>query len=173
MSYPVIFNIPKDPIYLCMIYEYKDRLKKKKICDCHVTYKEILSFELGRKHYPPEVFRHFLIMTDKNFILNEVFPLCDENIQKALKYSYTNNNDTIFRNILDYENKVIIDTNVFYYPLNLKDNMQAIRMKIESIEWFKSIMSETAWIQSPDCMRNKERQVLFIYIPFITNFVSN
>jgi hypothetical protein len=167
ISYSNIFSIPKEPIYLCITYKYRDKFKRKEMCNCHVTYKEILSFELGRKKFPPKFFMYFFVITDKNFILNEILPLCDEEIKDVLAYSYSNNNDTIFKYSIDYDNKIIIDENSFYYPLNMKENMQAMRIYIDSVEWFKLIIQKYSLKSLPNCITNEKKIHLFIYIPFL------
>lgn len=166
---PAIFHIQEDPIYLCLKYENKKKCKKDDGCSCNMTFKEILSFELERRNSYLKNYAYFFLITDKEFILKEVLPLCDEETKAALVYSYTNNNDTIFSNMIDSNNKVIIDDNAFYYPLNTKGKkMNAIRIAVESPEWFKTIMQEYPMDISTDCIIGKKNMnLLFIYIPYL------
>ena len=63
-------------------------------------------------------FLNFLI-NDKDIILNFLLPYYSDNneIKNEILYSYSENRDTVFRNLIEYDNKVIVDNEVYYYPL--------------------------------------------------------
>lgn len=58
-----------------------------------------------------------LIITEKKIIFDYLINYFPDNIKEEILYSYSNNRDSIFKNLINFDSKVIIDKTIYYYPL--------------------------------------------------------
>jgi hypothetical protein len=169
MLYPVLYKVARsfpynnekiELVYFCSVYELKSKKNKEtEICACYLYNKNDISsgstensFVIKTKKSYLYYFDYDIFVTDKDFIFNEIYPLCDERTKKELEYSYSDNRDTIFKNIIDYEHKVIFDSTHYYYPVNLSRAVNLIY--VNNNEWFFSIFPISSWIPIPNCVLN-------------------
>jgi hypothetical protein len=168
VSVPSNSNI--ELIYFCSIYEIKDKKNEIiKTCDCHIINKknildyisDTIPFNYKKRHH---IFLNYdLLMTDKEFIFNEIYPLCDERTKRELEYSYSDNRDTIFKNIIDYEHKVILDETHYYYPVSLP--RATFPIFINDYKWFLSVYPTNLWNPAYNCILDLPANInTYIYI---------
>lgn len=109
----------------------KEKIEKKYSC-FHISHDYTYSLIVNQN--PNGSCLCSFIITNKN-VINYLLPLFPNNIKKEILYSYSDNRDTIFKDLIEYEhktivndrdtffnkieydNKTIITDSVFYYPL--------------------------------------------------------
>jgi hypothetical protein len=174
------------PIYLCArcpIYNNPDvKMKKEKrgICSCQLSFENSIDIDLTFYGFDFPKCVSYIIIWNKQFIMDYVLPLYTNWVEKEhewlitkeksdytkkiIEYTLANTTDSAFRDIIDYENKVVIDENTFYYPIKVKRMAEIV---VFDLEWFKTIIPETSWIYERDCFTIGTESEIIILIPLL------
>jgi hypothetical protein len=143
-------------------------LKKREVCSCHKTLSDLLEWEIKTTYSTDNFYgMNTLIIWDKDFVANHILPLFnDEYRKKIIEYTLVHSNNTTFtaNNVIDYENKVIVNNKVYYYPLKMK---RAISVIVEDYEWFKSIVPQSSWIYESSCFDDEIGMRVSLLIPLL------
>jgi hypothetical protein len=142
--------------------------REREVCSCHKTLIDLLEWEIRTTYSMENSYgMNTLIIWDKDFVANHILPLFnDEYDRKIIKYTIAHSNDSTFtaENVIDYENKVIINDKVYYYPLKIK---RAVRVMVEDYEWFKSIIPQSSWIYESSCFDDEIGMRINLLIPLL------
>ena len=155
--------------YLCSshnsyIYKNKRRSRKiRKICTCELSDPElndiILSIKVRGGVFPSH--QHVMIY-DSIFISNYIIPLFEAEERKTIEHTLSNANDSTFKNVIDFDNKTIINDDVFYYRIKTS---KMISVYVSDLKWLKSIVPQNKWIYNNNCY-NEDISV-FLLIPLL------
>jgi hypothetical protein len=113
-------------IYLCAQYTLSYRKKtssrhyeEKEVCSCHKTLISLLEWEITATYSVRNFYgENTLIVWDKDFVINYILPLFKkEEDRKRIEYTLVHCNESTFKNIIDYDNKVTVNDKMYYYPL--------------------------------------------------------
>lgn len=152
----------------------KKRLKTRKICTCELGDSIWIGVHIGdyvriRKGLPIRgIFasQQHIIFYDSSFVSNYILSLLEkEEDRKILKYTLLNANDSTFKDVIDFEHKVIINENAYYYPIKSR---KLVVVYVDDFDWFKSIIPKEKWIyynQSCYC----ENVSKYLLIPLLDN----
>jgi hypothetical protein len=153
--------------YLSDKFQLPINVQRRIIPDFMIGYdskKRIRSVLRGRYVYEIPLKKNDTIF---DIILNQ----CDSATRKKIEYSYSNQNDTIFNNLIDFNNKVSIALDVFYYPINTKGrkiSFYKVPIPSKEMKWFESVMPDWKLRLCPDCNNiEKKRLALFLYLPYL------
>ena len=169
MSIPKIYSWDSR-IYLCAKYTFVywnggDSIEEIETCTCNNTLVQLLEWEANRYSEPNRFITYTLIIWDTNFVVNHVLPLIrEEEDRKKIKYTLANSNDSTFNNIIDFNNKVIINDKMYYYPINVK---ACISITSVDYEWFKTIVPQSSWIYVPYCFGDEKKMQIRLLIPLL------
>jgi len=172
MTIPRVYSVDSQ-IYMCVQYTLayskrpRSKEKLKTICSCDQTLIRLIEWE--KKYYstPTTYVENTLIVWDKNFVTNYILPLIrDEDDKKRIEYTLVNSDKSTFKNIINYDNKVIVNDKMYYYPMNVKT---CISVRFVNYEWFKSIVPKSSWIYNPDCFDDGEGMYINLLIPLLEN----
>jgi hypothetical protein len=158
-------------IYLCEKYNVSypakgfERTKEREVCSCYAMAFEVLEWKVSINTLTHSIGCNTLIIWDSNFVSNYILPLIREKKdRKIIEYTLANSNDSTFNNIIDYNNKVIINDRMYYYPLNIG---RGISVEVLDIEWFMSIFPRSSWIYKPDCFDIGKGMWISLLIPLM------
>ncbi len=172
MLTPYIFSQQDSAIYICVQYTLSypkkpntNRYITREICSCYQTNIDLLEWRKNYHSYPNTYGFNTVIVWDKDFVNNYILPLFrDEKDRKRIEYTLANSNDSTFKNIIDYANKVIIDDKMYYYPINTKTYIMVTSV---NYEWFKSIVPQSLWMYESSCFYDGERMKVSLLIPLL------
>jgi hypothetical protein len=169
MTIPTVSSIADSQIYLCVQYTFvhgrKTNEKLKEACTCHNSLLRLLEWEKNIYSETINFGMNTIIIWDSNFVINYVLPLTrEEKYIKKIEYTLANSNDSIFRNIVNFNNKVIVNDKMYYYPIKIKTYISVDRV---NYEWFKSIVPQSSWIYKPDCFDDGEGMSVGLLIPLL------
>ncbi|MDR1792230.1 MAG: hypothetical protein LBR36_02125 [Bacteroidales bacterium] len=170
-------SISKENIYI-YVYVTKDfnishsKKRKKMTSTWNTQITDIVnlpsiidSFSRG---YPYAIPTLAIIVTESEFIVNEIIPKCknNEELTKKLIYSYSYDRDTLLNKEIELLNKVSIDSTVFYYPIKSVGERFCI-FRVKDVAWFLSVFPKNKWY--PTLERNIDlfKTNLLLYVPFI------
>ena len=57
------------------------------------------------------------LITDRDIIINNLLCNFPDSIQEKIVYSYSDGRDSAFQNLIDFEHKIVLSENIYYYPL--------------------------------------------------------
>ena len=176
---PIIYSLDST-IYLCRQYtlfypkrnhsEFHKReiykREKREVCTCHTTIIRLLEWNITNAYSMGESYgKNTLIIWDSNFVSNYILPLFrEEKDRKRIEYTLANSDENTFKNIIDYDNKVIIDDKVYYYHLKIK---QGVSVMVEDYKWLKSVVPKSSWIYEPNCFYDGEKMAVDLLIPLL------
>jgi hypothetical protein len=168
MTIPSCFSVDSK-IYLCIQYTFvhgrKTNEKLKETCTCNNSLLRLLEWEKNIYSEPTNSGMNTIIIWDSNFVINYVLPLIrEEKYKKKIEYTLANSNDSIFRNIVDFDNKVIVNDKMYYYPIKIKTCISVGRV---NYEWFKRLVPQSSWIYKPDCFDDGEGMSVGLLIPLL------
>ena len=155
--------------YLCsshnsILYKRSSR-KIHKICTCELSNPELNDIILSTKVRGGVLPSHqYIVIYDSIFISNYIIPLFKEEKRKIIEYTLLNANNSTFKNIIDFENKTIINDDAFYYQIK---SSKIISVFISDLKWLKSIVPQDKWIYNKDYY-NEDASV-FLLIPLLEN----
>ena len=89
-----------------------------------------------------------------------------EKALKMLEYTIANSDDNTFteKNIIDFDNKVIINEKMYYYPLKIK---AWVRISVNNVKNFYSMVPKSSWIfYEPNCF-DDENENINLLIPLL------
>ena len=174
--YPPCVSNCDSTVLFCAEYAYKPaNHRKKDVCSCNLCKIELLDWNVSTHSGICNWTRSTIIVWDKKFISDYVLPLVeDEDSRNLIEFTLSHSDDSTFKaeNVIDYENKVILNDKMYYYPLKIK---KRITVFVHDIEWFKSVVPQSSWIFGSDCYSVlKEKEVLkCILIPILDyNFIE-
>jgi hypothetical protein len=122
-----------------------------------------------------DLIRYKKLTIDTNFIFKYVYPHSDEKVQKALRYTYSNHRDTVFRNLIDTNKKVYLSESVYYYPvLPIKHwvyvfpryNQPYPKPEVGYMP-LQKILPVESWVPQPEYVDLLILQQVHIYIPIL------
>jgi hypothetical protein len=146
------------------------RIKTRKICTCEFLHTESIKIVLGvnvRGGVFPS--RQYILFYDSSFVSDYILPLFKkEEDRKIIEYTLSNANDSTFKNIIDFEHKVIINENAYYYPIN---SPKLACVYINKLEWFKSVIPKEKWIYNQNCYN--ENVPMYLLIPLLEGDTAN
>ena len=105
--------------YSSNIVGYK-RIKTRKICTCELLYPAmidiILEDNLIRRGVLPSC--QYILFYDSTFVSDYILPLFIEvEDREKIEYTLLNATDSTFKNVIDFEHKMIINKDAYYYPI--------------------------------------------------------
>jgi len=140
------------------------KYKTRKICTCEFAFPASIDILLGvsiRRGILPSC--QDILFYDSSFVSEYILPLVKkEEDRKIIEYTLSNANDSTFKNIIDFEQKIIINENAYYYPINSK---KMLSVHINDIEWFKSVAPVEKWLYIPSCYN--ENVVMYLLVPLL------
>jgi hypothetical protein len=159
-------------VYYCSSYQWEYifkerplRKKSKEVCVCRLVHKNKINIEIEFDTIGRLTCINNILIYDTNFIIKYLLPLLeDKEAKEAMEYTLLNANDSIFLNIIDFNNKIILNEIAYYYPIKTKKMIQVF---VDDIEWFKSVVPETKWIYQPDCHTMELKSDINILIPLL------
>jgi hypothetical protein len=170
MSIPSVYSTDSQ-IYMCVKHNiiYKENTdskeKLREVCSCYQTLMRLIEWEENIYSHPISYGTNTLIIWDTTFLVNYILPLIREDKKREIiEYTLSHANDNSFKNIIDYDNKVIINDKIYYYPMNIKT---CISIRTVDYEWFKTIVPENSWIYKPDCFDDGEGMQTSVLIPLL------
>jgi len=144
---------------------------ERDVCNCFSTLISLLEEEIithSTVNYFDNSNGNTIIIWDKNFIINYILPLFKrKEDRKKIEYTLANSNDSTFtsENVIDYNNKVIINDKMYYYPLKIKQTAKVI---VTNIPKFYSILPKSSWIfYSKDCFDDGKSMYISLLIPLL------
>jgi hypothetical protein len=176
---PTVFSTSSS-IYFCaeQIIVYKQNsssqdYEAREICHCFQTLISLLEGEISIHN--DTMYSSFLgfnggntiIIWDKSFILNYLLPLFErEEERKKIEYTLIHSEDDTFtiENIIDFDNKVIINDKMYYYPLKIK---QIAKVSVTNIPKFYSIMPQNTGFYKPNCFDDGKKMWINLLIPLL------
>lgn len=157
-------------VYCCAEYTFsnkKTNYKKKEDCCCFTTLISLLEWKINLYSIVvPFRSGNTIIIWNKEFVFSYILPLFKkEESRKIIEYTLAHSNDSTFtaKNVIDYENKVIINDKMYYYPLKIK---KSITVEVD-IEWFKSTVPQSSWIYEPSCSDVEKGAWISLLIPLL------
>jgi hypothetical protein len=172
MSIPNIVSVDT-PIFLCvqhsLVYNYKEWTDSteqiKEVFSCYQTLLHLLEWEKSKYSCPTISGTNTIIIWDTTFLVNYILPLIRENKKKEIiEYTLSHVSDSSFKNIIDYDNKVIVNDKIYYYPMNMKTY---VSIRSISYKWFISVVPQSSWIYKPDCFDDGKEMQTTILIPLL------
>jgi len=168
LTRPIIYSLDSS-IYLCMQYtiskksEFRSKIYyKRNVCSCYNTMIRLLELETTKTK---SIGINTLIIWDTNFIINHILPLFkEEDERNIIAYTIANSNDSTFKDIIDYDNKVIISEKIYFYPIKIKTG---ISVMVIDEKWLKSVLPQSSWIYKPDCFDDGKRMLINLFIPLL------
>lgn len=141
----------------------KERWKKEKlytIClSCDYNY-SVVSSEGGCS-------RHQWLIADRNILRNNLLCNFPDSIQKKIIYSYSEERDSLFQNLIDFENKVYLSDEIYYYPL--KDSLFSY-VVLENVQYTEQIKRLETILKEKKMLDNvpiREPYSINIFIPIL------
>jgi len=160
-----IVTIPINKVVFKTI-EIKKKKTKQKYSFFHVSWDEV--YPLLINQHPYDIYRYGFLITDTSIIYNllDIFSVPDT-IRNEIIYNYSENRDTIFNDIIDYNNKVIVDESAYCYLLKDTTFKYAMLSTLDNElinkflkVWFERNLNSTEWVVYPEIISS-----IGIYIP--------
>jgi len=186
-GYPMPFSTDS-AIYFCAQYitSYERRIpyshdfyyeEPREMCTCKITKLKMLEWNI--KNFSDTI-RHYGIVKNEIFIWNKEFinyiiqefrrekhhKLTEEAL-KMLEYAVAHSDDNTFtaENIIDFDNKVIINDKMYYYPLKIES---LVRISVRNINNFYSMIPKTSWIfHEQTCFDDGNGMIINLLIPLL------
>ena len=171
------FSTMNDRIYMCAQYtvsysyrknKYSKRSKyeERDVCSCFIDLDYVV--ENNKRSYsgtiPAGFARNTIIIWDRNFIANHLLPMFrDIEDRRKINYTLNHSNDSTFKNIIDYNNKVVINDKMYYYPLKIRT---CLTFSVD-YNWLKEVVPESSWIYKPDCFDAGKGMRVDVLIPLL------
>lgn len=165
---PYIFSWDS-AIYVCkqyllhdFYYEEKPRCERyedREICTCKSAVIGTIDWVIRTKD---NIGGNTLIVWDKNFVAQYILPkLKDEKDRRTVEYTLAHSTDSTFDNIIDYDNKVVINDKAYYYPLRIKKFISC------SVDYEELKSVPQIWIYRPDCFDEGKGTYVDLLIPLL------
>jgi hypothetical protein len=159
-------------VYYCSLYQwdyiFKERplrRKSKEVCVCRLVHENKINIEIEFDTIGRLTCINNILIYDTNFIIKYLLPLIeDKEIKRAIEYTLLNANDSTFLDIIDFNNKIILNEIAYYYPIKTKKMLQIF---VDDVGWFKSVVPETKWIYQPECYTMELKSDINILIPLL------
>lgn len=160
-----IVTIPINKVVFKTI-EIKKKKTKQKYSFFHVSWDDV--YPLLINQHPYDIYRYGFLITDTSIIYNslDIFSVPDT-IRNEIIYNYSENRDTIFNDIIDYNNKVIVDESAYYYLLKDTTFKYAILSTLDNElinkflkVWFERNLNSKEWVVYPEIISS-----IGIFIP--------
>lgn len=174
-SWPYIKE-KKDSLYYfcsrhCEDLSYAHKIaQKREICTCELLDSTMINIALGsdiRGGMFPSI--QCILLYDSAFVSSYILPLFEkEEDRKTIEYTLLNANDSTFNDVIDFERKVIINENAWYYPV--KSNKFARVCISFALEWLKTVVPQEKWIYCRDCYN--EDVDIFLLVPLLESKVE-
>jgi hypothetical protein len=171
MAIPNVYSIDSQ-IYMCSQYTVSypkksefGRYKKREVCSCHQTTMNLIEWKKNRYATPETYGRNTFIILDKDFIFNYILPLIrDEDEREIIEYTLANSDKSTFKNIIDSNNKIVINDKMYYYHLNIST---CISINYIDYDFFISLVPKSSWIYEPDCFDIGKGMLISLLIPLL------
>ena len=174
-SLPYIGEKKDSLCYFCsshyedLSYVYKSA-QTREICTCELIDSAMRAIAIDteiRGGVFPSV--QCILLYDSCFVSNYILPLFEKDEdRKEIEYTLLNANDSSFNNVIDYEHKVIINEDAWYYPIKFN---KFVRVCISfALEWLKTVVPQEKWIYCRDCYN--EDVDIFLLIPLLEKKVE-
>jgi len=156
--------------YFCSSHNsvYKKN-KIRKICTCEFAFPKKIDLLLGvniRGGVNPSF--QDILLYDSSFVFDYILPLIEkEEDRTIIEYTLSNANDSTFKNVIDFEHKIIINENAYYYLINSKKILCVV---IYDIKWFKSVVPKEKWIYNQDCY--DETVTMYLLVPLLDSVLA-
>ena len=164
-------------IYMCAEYtisysyrkkSYSKRYKyeEREVCSCFDSDLSFLERKVRAYSQTVSILGYnAIIIWDTNFIINHILPLFTKiEDRKKIIYTLNQSNDSTFKDIIDYDNKVIINDKIYYYPMKVK---KYILFPNVNYEWLKEIVPQSSWIYNPNCYDEGKGMRVNLLIPLL------
>jgi len=159
-------------IYMCVQYSfayyYSIRYKRaeREVCNCfHGISYGVSGYVRSHSSTVSSSGENTIIIWDTSFIKDYVLPLFRKiEDRKRIILTLENSNDSTFKNIIDYDNKVIINDKMYYYPMNIRTCLLFLNT---DYEWLKKVVPQSSWIYQPDCFDAGEMMRINVLIPLL------
>lgn len=169
LFYPCIINTAQSWRYFCSShYEDFDPAYKtaniRKICTCEFSDSLLMEIALDTKVRGegwtwPSIQCVFLY--DSTFVSNYILPLFKkEEDRKEIEYTLFNADESTFDTIIDFEHKVIINEDAYYFPIKCK---KFVYVRIDNeLEWLKTVIPQEKWIYCRNCYNEDVNTLLLV-----------
>ncbi len=167
--HPYISSLDSHLLF-CATYTYSNkstRYKPKETCSCVKTRIGLLEWQIDRHSYTSSLkTANYIIIWDKSFVMNYILPLFKKaEYREPIEYTLSHSDDSTFtaEKVIDFENKVIINDKMYYYPLKIKKGICVFT----STEWIKSVIPLSSRIYNSPCYDVKESEQVILLIPIL------
>ena len=168
--YPPYISSLDSNVLFCATYTYSNkstRYKYKETCSCIRTRRDLLEWEIEIHSYTSSIkTANYIIIWDKLFVMNYILPLFKKaEYREPIEYTLSHSDDSTFtaEKVIDFENKVIINDKMYYYPLKIKKGICVFT----NTEWIKSVIPLSSWIYNSPCYNVKESEQVILLIPIL------
>ena len=140
---------------------------KQEYCCSHISNDDLYQIKITPDPYAGCIYE-FLI-TNKNIIFDYLLPFFQDSIKREILYSYSENRDTVFENLIEYDHKVIENDDVYYYPLRDTALRYAV---LYSLHWdqfneFVELLKKENHFKEDCLIDGSMISSIYIYIPLI------
>lgn len=169
MHSPFITSLDSNVLF-CATYTYSNesiRYKHKETCSCIRTRIDLLEWQISRFSDTATYKKaNYIIIWDKLFVMNYILPLFKKaEYREPIEYTLSHSDDSTFtaEKVIDFENKVIVNDKMYYYPLKIKKGICVFT----NTEWIKSVIPLSSWIYNSPCYNVKESEQVILLIPIL------
>jgi hypothetical protein len=155
--------------YFCSShYSGYKKNKTRRICTCELANMKWINIVSGNVRRGMIPSSQSILFYDSSFIADYILPLYKkEEDRRIIEYTLSNANDDTFKNIIDFERKIIINENAYFYPIN---SQRILSIFINNFEWFKSVVPQEKWIYNHGCYN--EDIAIYLHIPLLDEIPS-
>lgn len=136
----------------------------RKICTCEQMDSTLINIALTlrvRESVLPST--QCVCFYDSSFVSHYILPLFEKEYErKEIEYTLANATDSTFDHIIDFESKVVINEDAWYYPVK---STRFVLAMVSDFKWLSSIIPQEKWIYCHECYC--EKVVKYILIPLL------
>lgn len=160
-------------IYRALQYERKGQKENgEKYCCSSISNDHLYQF----KTFPDPIVGcvYEFLITDKDIIFDFLFPFFQDSIRREITYSYSENRDTVFENLIEYDHKVIINDDLYYYPLR-DTTLRYARLStlhLYQLDEFIELLKKRNYFKEECLIDPKSISSISIYIPLVDSQIE-
>lgn len=107
------------------------------------------------------------LITDRNIIMNNLLCNFSDSIREKIIYSYSEGRDSAFQNLINFEQKVFLSENIYYYPLRDSHLSYIILENIPYTNQIKDIETILKEKNLLDRVSLRKHYTISIFIPIL------
>lgn len=108
------------------------------------------------------------LITDRNIIMSNLLCNFPDSIREKIVYSYSEGRDSVFQNLIDFEQKNFLSENIYYYPLRDSHLSYIILENIPYTNQIKDIETILKEKNLLDRVSIRKHYTISIFIPILS-----